>query len=281
MEQGLHRFLAPILLTGAFALAGCASTPPGPRSDDDPFEPFNRSMHNFNEALDRTILKPVDKAYQFLPQRLRRGIGNFFNNLQDAWSVPNALLQLKGRVAGENLTRFWVNTFFGIGGIFDVATEMQIPRQVEDFGQVLGYWGVPEGPYIVAPLLGPFTLRDMAAYPVDWVYGLAPIGWTEWGDSVRVQNTVGGIRFFHLRAVLQQQQSVLETVSMDKYTLYKNVYMQYRRYLVNDGMPVEDVYEEDVYDEELYDDEAAPEVETESESETEIETGSESQGGQE
>ncbi|MEQ1657259.1 MAG: VacJ family lipoprotein, partial [Hylemonella sp.] len=126
-------------------MAGCAT---GPQANPaDPMEPWNRGVYKFNDALDRAVLKPVATVYQeSTPELLRKGIGNFFANLEDAWTTINSVLQLKGQAAGESFTRFWVNSFFGLAGVLDVASEMQIPRHNEDFGQTLGDWGVGAGP---------------------------------------------------------------------------------------------------------------------------------------
>ena len=147
-------------------MVGCAS---GPRSNPtDPLEPFNRSMSNFNEAVDNAVLKPVATGYKNItPAPVRTGVANFFANLGDLWSAVNNLLQLKVHYAAETFLRFNVNTFFGLAGILDVAGEAGIERHREDFGQTLAYWGVPAGPYLVLPLLGPSTLRDTAVLGVE------------------------------------------------------------------------------------------------------------------
>ncbi len=140
-------------------LGGCAT---GPNANpQDPLEPFNRGVYQFNEGLDRAVLKPVATAYQDVtPSPVRTGVSNFFNNLRDLWSSVNALLQARPREAAENFMRFNVNTFFGLGGVLDIATEMGIERTTLDVGHTLGRWGVPAGPYLVLPLFGPSSVRD-------------------------------------------------------------------------------------------------------------------------
>ncbi len=126
-------------------------------------------MSQFNEGVDAVVLKPGATLYrENVPPLVRTGVSNFFGNLGDAWSAVNSALQLKVQDAAENAMRFSVNTFFGLGGILDIASEMNIERHREDFGQTLGHWGVPSGPYVVLPLLGPSTLRDSLALPVDY-----------------------------------------------------------------------------------------------------------------
>src|SRR6185369_1274355 len=147
-------------------LGGCAGFNTNPR---DPLEPMNRKVMQFNEGVDSIVLKPVATVYRNeVPPLARTGVSNFFGNLGDAWSFVNSLLQFKFQNAAENLMRLNVNTFFGLGGILDIASELNLERHKEDFGQTLGRWGVPAGPYVVLPLLGPSTLRDTAALPVDY-----------------------------------------------------------------------------------------------------------------
>ena len=147
--------------------AGCAT---GPQANPkDPFEPMNRSISKFNDALDDNVLKPVATGYRdYTPQPVQTGIGNFFRNLSDVFSTLNNGLQLKGRETAESLMRVVVNTTLGIYGIFDVATEIGLQRHPEDFGQTLGYWGVPDGPYLVLPVFGPSTVRDGAVLPLEF-----------------------------------------------------------------------------------------------------------------
>src|SRR5262249_25497303 len=153
----LKRFFAVALLA---AVTGCATTG-GPVNPRDPWEPMNRQILQFNEGVDAILLKPVATVYrQHVPPLVRTGVSNFFGNLTDLWSSVNSLAQLNVPHALENFMRFNVNTFFGLGGILDIASEMNIERHREDFGQTLGRWGMPAGPYIMLPLLGPSTLRD-------------------------------------------------------------------------------------------------------------------------
>ncbi|WP_034386384.1 MlaA family lipoprotein [Comamonas composti] len=205
-------------------LAGCATTTgePNPR---DPFESFNRGMYEFNDGLDKAVLKPVATAYKKVTPRVaREGVGNFFANLGDAWSFVNNLLQGEGEGAYNSIVRFSVNTVFGIGGLFDVATEAGIQRRKQDFGQTLGSWGVPSGPYLVLPLLGPSTVRDTAGLPVDWLGN--PI--TAVGD-VSVRNSMYALRYVDLRASLLGTTDLLDSVALDKYSLTRDVYLGFRK----------------------------------------------------
>lgn len=229
-----QRLLRLGVLLLCLGLTACAT---GPHANPvDPLEPFNRGVYKFNDALDRTVVKPVATAYRDVtPQLVRRGIGNFFANLEDAWSFVNNVLQFKGVAAADSFMRVTVNTFFGLGGILDVATEMRIDRHTEDFGQTLGHWGVGAGPYIVLPILGPSTLRDTVALPVDVKGDLV----TQIED-VPVRNTLWTVRAIHDRSELLKATTILEEVALDKYTFTRDAHLQRRRNAVYDGNPPEE-----------------------------------------
>ena len=220
-------------------LAGCAT---GPYANPaDPLEPLNRSVYRFNDALDQAVVKPVATTYRDVtPSLVQRGVSNFFNNLKDAWSLVNNVLQLKGEAAGDSFFRFGVNTFMGLGGILDVASEMRIERHNEDFGQTLGYWGVGPGPYIVIPFLGPSNLRDTAALPVDWKGDLV-IQF----DDIATRNALWALRATDDRADLLKAEAVLDQAALDKYSFIRDAYLQQRRNAVYDGDPPEEEPAED------------------------------------
>lgn len=227
------------LALAAALLGGCASGPGA--HPDDPLEPFNRSMYEFNEALDRGVLKPVATAYRDVtPDLMRKGVGNFFGNLEDARSFVNNALQFKGQAAAESFMRVGVNTFLGLAGILDIASEMGIERHPEDFGQTLGHWGVGAGPYIVLPVLGPSTLRDTVALPVD-VRGDA----VSQVEDVPVRNSLWTLRAVDRRAHLLKVGDMLEEAALDKYTFLRDAFLQRRRNDVFDGNPPQEPPEED------------------------------------
>jgi len=215
-------------------LAGCASGPGAhPR---DPLEPMNRGIYQFNEAVDGMFLKPVATAYNTVTPRLvRTGVNNFFNNVSDVWSFANNVLQAKPKDAVETFFRVSVNTLFGLGGVLDVASEMGLEPHREDFGQTLGRWGVPTGPYLVLPILGPSTLRDTAALRADTlgnaVYSV---------DHIRTRNSLLLLDAVDLRAGLLRAGRVLDEAALDKYSFSRDVYLQKRRNDVYDGMPPEE-----------------------------------------
>ncbi|GAB3657255.1 MlaA family lipoprotein [Ramlibacter alkalitolerans] len=218
-----------LLASTILALAGCATTGEA-RNPRDPWEPFNRHAYNFNEGLDRVLLKPVATFYRDkVPPLMRTGVSNFFGNLSDGWSAVNSLLQGRLPDFEENLARFHVNTMFGVLGIFDVASELNIERHREDFGQTLGRWGVPAGPYIMLPFLGPSTLRDTAALPVEWRYNIIRNVWPEGG-----QDAVFAVQAIDKRANLLRVGNVLEEAALDKYSFTRDAYLQRRRAEIND-----------------------------------------------
>lgn len=230
--QGYRRFAAyTALLAAALMLSACATGPnANPR---DPLEPFNRGVYGFNDAVDRAVIKPVAAAYRdVLPSPVRTGVSNFFNNLQDLWSFVNNTLQLKAEGAGNSIVRFGVNTVFGLGGLLDIATEMRIERFNEDFGQTLGHWGVGPGPYVVLPLLGPSTVRDTAALPVDMNGNAA-----SHISDIPVRNSATVLNLVDRRARLLDASKILDEVALDPYTFTRDAFLQRRRSLVYDGNP--------------------------------------------
>ena len=231
--SALGRLASRTIVTGLLlALAGCASGPVNPR---DPFEPFNRKALQFNEGVDAMVLKPVATVYRaHVPPLVRTGVSNFFGNLSDGWSFVNSALQFKFQNAAENFMRLNVNTFLGLGGILDIASDMNIERHREDFGQTLGRWGVPAGPYIMLPLLGPSTLRDALALTFD-----------RQGDPVHfVSPFADRYQLYVLRAVdrrsnLLRVGTVLEEAALDKYSFIRDAHLQRRRAEIFETDPVD------------------------------------------
>jgi phospholipid-binding lipoprotein MlaA len=227
-----HRHPKAAIAAGALLLAllqGCA-TGPG-RNPTDPLEPWNRGVSQFNENVDAVILKPTATFYrEKVPALARTGVSNFFGNLGDAWSAVNSALQLKMGNAAENWMRFTVNTFFGLGGILDIASDANIERHKEDFGQTLGRYGVPAGPYLVLPLLGSSTLRDTVALPIDWKGDIAGQINPESQSAALV-----GLRVVDQRSNLLRAGDVLEGAALDKYSFTRDAYLQRRRAQIFEG----------------------------------------------
>jgi len=211
-------------------ITGCAS--------QDPFEKPNRTIFSFNEKIDKYALKPLAQGYEKLtPKPIRTMVSNFYSNIEDAYSFANNIVQLKPRAAGEDLIRFSINTTFGIGGLIDIATAGGIPKHEEDLGQTLGYWGVPAGPYLILPFLGPSTIRDSAGK-----LGEASIGFSRlFDDEYAYLITYNAINLVQLRANLLDLSNNIDDVALDKYNFVKNAYLQKRNYDVLDGnVPEED-----------------------------------------
>ncbi|EJE52009.1 surface lipoprotein [Acidovorax sp. CF316] len=213
---------ALVAVLGLALLAGCAS---GPRNDPrDPLEPYNRGVTKFNEQVDAIVLKPVATAYkEVTPAPVRTGVSNFFANLTDVWSFVNNVLQFRLEGAASSFMRVNVNTFLGLGGVLDVASEIGIDRYRQDFGLTLGRWGVDTGPYLVLPILGPSTVRDTFALPVDMVGN--PVRYV---DPTSARNSLYALRAVDARANLLRAGSVLDSAALDKYSFTRDVFLQVR-----------------------------------------------------
>ena len=243
--SSLRRALAVLALLGLGACSTVPSAPGGAQPADDgeaamgthksdPWERLNRRIYGFNEAVDAAVLKPVARGYQaIVPEFIRTGIDNMFGNLGDAWSTVNLLLQAKPKPALEMGMRVVTNSVFGLAGFLDIAEEAGLSRQSEDFGQTLGVWGVQGGPYLVLPLLGPSTLRDTAALPVDMKASPSAIAFKE----VRDQNGATVLSVINTRAKLLNATRVLDDVALDKYILLRDAYLSRRRSQIYDGEP--------------------------------------------
>ncbi len=228
----------------ASLLAGCATT--GMGAPGDPLERMNRATYRFNDAVDRTVLKPVATGYRdHVPQLVRTGVDNFLENLAFPTTIVNDLLQLKIKDTLIDLGRFAVNTTLGIGGLLDPASHFGIPRNDEDFGQTLGRWGVPAGPYLVLPFLGPSSLRDApslyADAQTDLRIALNLDSTTEW--------SLVGISLVNRRAELLPFDASFES-AYDRYAFIRDAWLQRREYQVRDGevsmeMPPEELEELD------------------------------------
>lgn len=228
-------------------LAGCASKPPAPgapalgANPADPWEAFNREVFAFNDALDKAILEPAATAYRdHVPELVRRGVDNVLGNIGDLWSAANHLLQGKLQSGTEMTIRFVTNTFFGIGGLFDVATAARLPRRSEDFGQTLGRWGVGPGPYVVLPLFGPRTVRDTFGLAADWSFEPSALPRTTAG-----RYAVGAMAVLNTRTNLLSASGLLNQVALDRYTFLRDAYLQRRLDAVYDGAPPLEAFDEE------------------------------------
>lgn len=228
--------IVPIVVAVSLAslLGACASIPAEERVESDPWEPLNRSIHGFNTAFDNVTLKPVAKGYEaVVPSPARTGIRNFFKNLMTPQSALFHFLQGKPSGGFTELARFAFNSTVGIGGLFDVATAGGLEVRSEDIGQTAAVWGVPAGPYIVLPFLGPHTLRDAILRPFAISYLLYSY------DNTSVRDKLQVLRIIDLRARLLAVDEMLEN-SKDPYITLREAYLQNREYEIYDGEPPED-----------------------------------------
>jgi phospholipid-binding lipoprotein MlaA len=248
----VRRCAGAALLALAALAGGCATVGSGAPdstgatspSKADPWESFNRKVYAFNDAVDEAVLKPVATAYRnVVPQLIRTGVDNFFGNIADVWSAANHLLQGKIHHGLDMGMRVLSNTFFGLGGILDPATEFGLVRRSEDFGQTLGKWGVGTGPYLVLPFLGPSTLRDGVALIADRQISASDLA-TQWqaGTAMTVLEVV------NLRANLLGATQVLDAVALDRYSFLRQAYLARRLDQVTDGAPQEMKFEDDFED---------------------------------
>ncbi|APV50877.1 ABC transporter [Betaproteobacteria bacterium GR16-43] len=211
--------------------SGCAST--GETNPRDPWEGFNRPVYAFNDAVDKAVLKPVAQGYKaVVPKPARTGVTNFFGNLDDIGTALNNFLQGKASQGASDVGRFAVNSIFGILGLWDVATPMGLEKHNEDFGQTLGWWGVPSGPYLMIPLLGPSTARDAPARIVDPQYLQG-----RYLDNEAAMWILTGTNIINLRANLLDAEKVLDDAALDKYSFLRDAWLQRRQNAVYDGKP--------------------------------------------
>jgi len=222
-------------------LGACATTPGTDRvAERDPYEKFNRSMYGINRGLDRYALKPAAQGYRFIiPASGRQGISNVYSNTSEPLSFVNAILQGKFNVAMRTFARFFINTTLGVGGLADHASGMGLSQQREDFGQTFAVWGLPSGPYLMLPLIGPTTIRDGAGSLVAAAGG-DPIGvpWrvVDGGIAFTIGRAGGSVLDSRTRATEAGADAILDT-SADEYATVRSAYLQSRRAEIYDGNP--------------------------------------------
>jgi phospholipid-binding lipoprotein MlaA len=243
-----------------------------PEEPYDPLESVNRGIFDFNDTLDVYAIEPVSRTYRNnVPDFLQTGITNFFLNLRYPSYLVSDILQGKFEQALEHTGRFLINTTVGIVGLVDVAEDIGLPDHEEDFGTALAYHGVPAGPYLVLPLLGPSNVRDGVGRIVDGF--LDPIGWIYYssassGVKLGVSATALGVKLINTRAGLLQAVETAKESSLDYYLFTQGAYYQYRNGVITDGAEMNELAENtesqqaledaliDELDEDAFDDEA-------------------------
>jgi len=235
--------MRPALLLCCLYLTGCASTPSHYSNPKDPFESFNRGVYTFNDTLDRAVVKPVARGYvAAVPSPARTMVNNFFSNLDDVVVTVNDLLQLKFKQAASDGSRVLFNTTFGVFGLLNITEKL--PKHNEDFGQTLGYWGLPSGPYLMLPVLGPSSIRDGTGLYADSFVSV--ISNT---DHVPTRNSAWAAEGVNKRANLLDAEKVMDEAVIDRYSFLRDAYLMRRQSLVYDGNPprvrYDDEYEEE------------------------------------
>lgn len=231
VRTGCAAFGRWTVLAAVVLLQACATVSnPDAR---DPLESMNRSVFGFNEVVDRAVLKPVATVYRdATPQLVQKGVRNFFNNLEDVWSAFNNAIQLRGQDTSDSIGRVMINSTVGLLGLIDVASDLNIDRHPANFGLTLGRWGVKPGPYLVLPLLGPSTLRDTAALPIDFKGSL--VGNV---NDPGTRNALTVLDVVRIRAGLLGASEVVDDAALDKYSFMRDAYLQRRLNQVYDGDP--------------------------------------------
>ncbi len=249
MNNGVsaHRSLALLLLAlFVFTSTACVSVPGGPEPND-PWEPFNRSMYDFNDGIDKDIIEPVADAYLKIPDGGRKAIHNFFVNLSYPTTVINQFLQGKFERGFEDSMRFIFNTTFGLLGFIDIAGPSGLARHDEDFGQTFAVWGIPSGNFVTLPVLGPKTVRSALGWPLDFL--TTPLFWIETGAEFIA---VAGLNIVDSRARLAPAIRLRDETAFDPYIFTREAYLQQRLNLIYDGNPpIQELEDLDLLDEEL------------------------------
>ncbi len=218
-------------------LGGCATT--SKVNETDPWEGWNRGTQEFNDGLDKAIIKPLAKGYLWItPKFVDDGITNFFSNLNDIGVTVNDLLQFKMLQSGMDASRFLINTTAGVVGFVDVAKMIDLPKHNEDFGQTLGTWGVPSGNYLVVPFLGASSPREVAGAVGDALLNPLTYTFVFAGSGAAVSAVNAGAKTVDVtdtRADVMPTEKIVDEASVDRYSFIKNAYRQRREYLLHDG----------------------------------------------
>jgi phospholipid-binding lipoprotein MlaA len=216
----------------------------GSRAVYDPWEPMNRAIFAFNEFADRWVVEPLAIGWDtVVPGPVQRGIDHFFDNLASPRRIANSVLQGNPRKAGSDFGRFLINTTFGLAGFFDPAGAAGFPPADEDFGQTLGVWGVPPGPYLVLPVLGPSSPRDTAGLAVD-AFALTP---EVYFVPFYVSYSLTGTRLLNSRSLALETVRAERAAAFDFYAAVRSAFVQYRANQVRNRAEKPEEEDEDFY----------------------------------
>lgn len=237
-----HKPLLLCSLTVAMALTGCATTSPTPEKND-PWIGWNHGAQSFNDNIDKAILKPVAKGYQWVtPTLVNEGVTNFFSNIQDIGVTINDLLQFKLNQSSLDASRLIVNSTVGVAGFMDVAKLVDLPKHKEDFGQTLSVWGVPSGNYLVLPFFGPSNPRDALGIVGDALFN--PLTYVSAFGTTAVSAAIAGSKAVDVvdrRANLMTTEKIIDEGSVNRYDFIRDSYLQNRDFLIHDGNSSQDV----------------------------------------
>ena len=236
----MHKVVKKLSLLTLLIIGSMSISNNGYSSDNDPLEPMNRAIFGFNEVVDDNILEPVAKGYRYVtPDPVERSVSNFFNNLGEINTIINSALQMKLDKTITSSSRLAINSTVGVLGLFDVATSLGIQREKEDFGQTLGFYGIPSGPYLVLPFFGPSSFRDAPGFYADVMMekSISPV-YTELHHEER--QAIQATNVIDTRANLLKATKILDTAAKDKYIFLRESYLQRRAKLVTDGKDVQD-----------------------------------------
>jgi len=233
------RFATALAVAIGLLASGCSTTHLSRYTQEkDPFETYNRAMFNFNDAIDHAVVKPLAEGYvKVMPKLGQKAVDNFFGNLEDVTVTCNDLLQLKFKRAASDGSRVLFNTTFGLFGLLEVTSRLE--KHDEDFGQTLGYWGLPSGPYLVLPLLGPSSVRDgLGRYADSYVDPIST------APHVPTRNAAYLGKAFNARVHLLDNEKLLDSTSIDRYSSVREAYLMNRQSQVYDGNPPRQRYED-------------------------------------
>lgn len=233
--------LRPAILAAMVAglTTGCASTETKSENNGDPLEGMNRKFYNFNDSIDRNFFEPVARGYvKVTPDPVRSGVTKFFTNANYLNVIANDLLQGKPTQFAQDTGRLLVNSTVGIGGLFDPATKLGLPEHDEDLGQTLGTYGAGEGAYLVVPLMGPNSIRDVPGSATSFL--LNPL--TYFGAVITVP--FGALAAINTRANLLEASSIRDQAALDPYTFVREAYRQQRQFKIYDGNPPSDEFDD-------------------------------------